>query len=186
MNPEAYKAFRADYQDAQSEKEALLAYKTRYEAFCRFISQGECVKVVNSRERQSGKLVKRYIIVKNPEQPILIVKLPLHGVVPERRDMLYWTQPKDFTDQVVLLAIKKPDRKVVLLKKKFKDADGKSCPTIFFVKSKLNLPYARGRLNEVDDYLKSNREAFEATDVAKMLSATIKPMSRSNWRENSK
>jgi hypothetical protein len=186
MDPEDRKAFIAEYQDAQSEAKELLAYKTRFEAFGGFIEQAECVRVQKSREGSSGKFTKHYIIVKKPTQLILVVKLPLFGTPPERGDMLYWTQPKDFTDEVVLLAIKKPDGTVKPLREKFKNADGKSCPTMFFVEPELNILFARGRLNELNEYLNQNRDAFEAADVAQMLAFNIVPKSSRNWKKKTK
>lgn len=186
MDSKDRKAFIAEYQDAQSEAKELLAYETRFEAFRGFIGQAECVKVIKSRERSSGKSVKHYLIVKKPTQPILVVKLPLFGTPPESGEMLYWTQPKDFTDEVVLLAIKKRDGTVKLLRDKFKNADGKSCPTMFFIQSKLNILYVRGKLKELDGYLNSNHAAFVATDEAEFLAIGVIPKSSSNWKKKTK
>jgi len=186
MDPKDRKAFIAEYQDAQSEAKELLAYETRFEAFRGFIEQAECVRVQKSREGSSGKFAKHYIIVKKPTQPILIVKFSLYGPTAESGDTLYWTQPRDFTDEVVLLAIKKSDGTVKLLKDKFKNADGKSCPTMFFVKPELNIPFVRGRLNELNDYLNKNHAAFVATDEAEFLAKGVIPKTSSSWKRKAK
>lgn len=186
MDPEDRKAFIAEYQDAQSEADELLALKNRYDDFYGFFSQSECVRVVKSRERSNGRSVKHYIIVKKPTQPILIVKLSPYGPFPESGDTLYWTQPKDFTDEVVLLAIKKLDGTVKLLRDKFTNADGKSCPTMYFVKPELNILFVRGRLNELNEYLNQNRAAFEATDEAEFLAKGVIPKTSSSWKRKAK
>jgi hypothetical protein len=174
MEPEDRKAFIAEYLAAQREAKELLAYKSRFDAFCGFISQAECVRVVESRERTNGKTAKHYLIVKKPTQPILVVKLPLYSSAPESGDTIFWTQPKDFTDEVEILAIKKPDGTVKLLKDNFKNTDKKSCQTMFFVEPSRDLIAVRSKLIALQEYIDTNRDQFDSTVEAQKLAAVAK------------
>jgi len=173
MNYEERRVFVAEYLGVQREAQELLAYKQRYDAFRGFISQGVCERIVPSREPSNGKTGKHFFIVKKPTQPILVVKLPLYGAQPDTGDTLYWAQPRDRSDEVSLLAIKKPDGSVKVLKDHFKNAQGKRCETIFFVDEKRNYLSVQVKLDQLREYLLSNKDAFAAAleeqDMAKEI-----------------
>lgn len=174
MNYEERRAFVAEYLAAEREASELQAYKSRYDSFRGFISQAECVRIEKSREPSNGKTAKYFFIVKKPSQPILVVKLPLYGVKPEAGDVLYWTQPKEHSDEVSLLAIKKPDGTVLVLKDKFKNAEGRQCLTLFFVEPQRNYMSVQVRLDQIREYLLLKQASFDAALEEKTLASEIK------------
>lgn len=174
MNYEERRAFVAEYLAAEREASELQAYKNRYDSFRGFISQAECIRIEKSRERSNGKTAKYFLIVKKPSQPILVVKLPLYGAKPGAGDVLYWTQPKEYSDEVSLLAIKKPDGTVLVIKDKFRNDEGKQCPTMFFVDEKLNYMSVQVRIEQLRHYLWPHKNAFEAALEEKALASEIK------------
>jgi len=103
-----------------------------------------------------------------------VVKLPLYGVKPEAGDVLYWTQPKEHSDEVSLLAIKKPDRTVLVLKDKFKNAEGRQCLTLFFVEPQRNYMSVQVRLDQIREYLLLKQASFDAALEEKTLASEIK------------
>ena len=162
MNYEERRAFVAEYLAAEREASELQAYKNRYDSFRGFISQAECVRIEKSREPSDGKTAKYFFIVKKPSQPILVVKLPLYGAKPEAGDVLYWSQPKEHSDEVSLLAIKKPDGAALVLKDKFKNAEGRQCPTMFFVEPQRNYMSVQVKLDQIREYLLLKQASFDA------------------------
>ena len=102
------------------------------------------------------------------------MKLSPYGPLPESGNTLYWTQPKDLTDEVVLLAIKRTDGTILLLKDKFRNADRQSCGTMHFVEPQKDYLAVRGEIDKVNHYLQENRSAFEAANEGRQLASTIK------------
>lgn len=162
MDYEERRVFVSEYLAAEREASELQAYKNRYDTFRGFISQAECVRIEKSRERSNGRTAKYFFIVKKPSQPILVVKLPLYGAKPETGDTLFWTQPKEHSDEVSLLAIKKPDGAVLVLKNKFKNDQGKQCPTMFFVEPQRNYVSVQVKLDQIREYLLLKQASFDA------------------------
>jgi len=173
MDTQEHKALIQEYKDKQRKLQELRAYAERFNAFNGFFHQGQCLKVQPSREKTKGNYKKTYFIVKNAFRSVLLVRLPLFGYQIEEGDTLYWAEPKEFSDEVSLLGIKKPTGALRLLKKTFKNAEGKSCPAMFFIEPELEIIKVRAQIVRLDEFLAGNRRIYQSSiEVLRLNSVT--------------
>lgn len=175
MEIQEYQALVKEYESKQRELKELRTYSERFDAFKGFFFQALCLRVQPSREKQKGKHKRTYLVVKVAFRSVLLVKVPLFGYQIEEGDTLYWIEPKDFSDEVVLLGIKKRSGVLEVFRKTFKNAEGKSCPTMFFIEPQYDILKVRVRIVGLESLLKSQREIYQSSmDVPKLNSATKK------------
>ena len=151
-----------EYDNAKTQLANLTAYRDRFDAFNGFIYRAQCEKVQVSREKPSEKFIKLLLILKRPSRPILVIKIARYGQRPEQLDTIFWSEPKEFSDEGVLLAIKKPIGSVFLIRSSFKNADGAKCPTMFFANPAEDILSVRSRIQYFKNILDEKHDRYLA------------------------
>lgn len=169
MDAADHRAFIRSFEESQAELTKLVAYRDRFEAFNGFIEQALCEKVQVSREKPGEKSIKLLLVLKRPTRPVLVVKVPRYGPHPEPLDTILWGEPKEFSDEGVLLGIKKPIGSVLLIRSTFKNASGARCQTMFFANPTDDILSVRSRIQYFEKKIEEQNGQYVASKEALAL-----------------
>jgi hypothetical protein len=165
MDATARKALIAEFEAAHKELLDLQKTVKEFSDFNGAIHQGLCQGVQDSLERVNGNTRKRYIVVKRAARCVLVVKMPLYGPEVSNGCTVYWSEPKEFSDLVNLLAIKTPEGVLTVLQNRFKNHEGRTYPTKTFIERDWNIIAIRARIHSLEAYVQEHKEGYEAALV---------------------
>lgn len=121
----------------------------------------------------NGNTRKRYIVVKRAARCVLVVKMPLYGPEVSNGCTVYWSEPKEFSDLVNLLAIKTPEGVLTVLQNRFKNHEGRTYPTKTFIERDWNIIAIRARIHSLEAYVQEHKEGYEAALVDAKLEKIV-------------
>ena len=162
MDATERKAVIAEFEAARKKLLDLQRTAKEFSDFNGAIHQGLCQGVQDSLERVSGNTRKRYIVVQRAARCVLVVKMPLYGPEVSNGCRVYWSEPKEFSDLVNLLAIKDHEGTLTVLQDRFKNHEGRTYSTKAFIEREWDIIATRARIPKLEAYVREHEEGYQA------------------------